>query len=229
MENIYTLNEDCDHSPTHCFYRRFNWNIPSISKSKSANGFIVQHFTKIMTLTSINAESCSLREKLEDEDYYEAWSVKNGECEEIDHSDPDIRDDNWDVGEYFNGDHDSITSEFVRSIGTAGRIDMCCRVFWIPKQSELLYEEINKWPLSNKYNNAGGLRSVSQYDRNLCYVFPNCFSHTWDLTDDEKTKKAVTGAIQNSNFNRSDEIKFFEAALKGTRAEHLISQLIAPL
>ena len=72
MESSRYIDEvNCYHSAGFSFDYQINWIVPAITGSENANGYIVQHFTRL---------SQPKNSIVDDIEYFEAWRIKNGVC-----------------------------------------------------------------------------------------------------------------------------------------------------
>lgn len=114
---VISCKDDVDH--------KIKWNVISIAKEKFATGFVLQHMRIKSNILSVK-----------NEEYWEAWSVRNGQIEDDDNS----YDDNW----------SPIPSYFIlecRSAIQSSKDGLICydsEVYWIPKGT-VAYNEVSLW------------------------------------------------------------------------------------
>lgn len=193
MEASHYIDEVyCYHSAGFSFDYQINWIVPAITGSEYANGYIVQHFTRLL-------QPQNSIEGVDDIEYFEAWRISNGVC-----PGPKECDDEFSVG--MNLDF----CELRRALHTKGRFEISAAVYWIPEFSPL-YEIVDNWSDTTVVQTAGlkgsyGFRELSE--EYLVFHRP-LFIHSWSLiTEDEiedKVQKAIFAYCPN-NTPRDEEL-----------------------
>jgi len=152
-----------------------NWNVEQITKTSTAEGFIVQKFTRKLTphnILSVN-EYCDIS-------YFEAWRVKNGR---VYYEDNNIKcDDRFCIGNPLN-----TSNEFFYSLDTKGHYVFSGEVFWIETGSSL-YNIVDGWKIEG-VKQAGKLKSSEEFDaiKTIQPLFEReKFIHSWDLSTPDK-------------------------------------------
>ncbi len=163
------------HSNSCACEQQIDWNIPLISGSNKANGFIVQSFQRVQI-----PSNCLGIPDYDDIHYFEAWCVENGSI--IPQDKGEVCNDMFAIGNPL----DSFSS-FYQSLGTSGSFQFDGTIFWIPKNSPL-YEIIDKWKRSDVKQTAGLKASYSfpEIENIECVFKRNPFIHSWDLTNEKR-------------------------------------------
>ena len=141
---------------------KIKWNVFNIAKEKSATGYILQHIRITSNISTTKSD-----------DYWEAWSVKNGQVEDSGFS----YDDNWSPLPSFCVAE--CEEEILNSLD--GVIQYESDVFWIPHTS-YIYDEIHTWkPVVG--SSAGELPTVKeiQYDLQDFYVCSRHYQWNYKL------------------------------------------------
>lgn len=132
-----------------CRYE-IKWNVPKITGSLNAEGYIVQHFSRVTT---------PALPFLPDKSYYEAWKITNGICDNN-----KLFDDGYAIALYPSDgaqNAEELVDSVVHSVGTTGKIEFFGDVYWIPR-SDKLYPLICKWPIG-MIKEAGNLPAVEHF------------------------------------------------------------------
>lgn len=177
MESSRYIDEvNCYHSAGFSFDYQINWIVPAITGSEYANGYIVQHFTRL---------SQPKNSIVDDIEYFEAWRIKNGMC-----LDRGQCDDEFSVGmnQGFCALHDALH--------TKGCFEISAAVYWIPEFSPLC-EIVDKWSDTTVAQTAGlkgsyGFRDLSE--EYLVFHRP-LFIHSWSLITEDEIENKVQKAI----------------------------------
>lgn len=154
---------------------QIDWNIPLISGSNKANGFIVQSFQRIQI-----PSNCLGIPAYDDIHYFEAWCVENGSV--IPQDKGEVCNDMFAIGNPL----DTFPS-FRHSLGTSGSFQFDGTIFWIPKCSPL-YSIIDDWGRFDVKQTAG-LKATYNFPQieHIESVFKRePFIHSWDLTDENR-------------------------------------------
>lgn len=181
MSNLqpYFVEKKIYHSYGFSFQYDIDWNIPAISGSKKATGFIVQHFSR----TSIPPNFAK-----DDIDYYEAWEVRDGNLVDIGAE----CDDRFIVTS-------TIEESLRTSLGTQGEYRITGDVYWIPSRSPL-YSIVDSWSRETVKQTAGlkGSYEFQKITDDYLVFKREPFIHRWSLiTDDEVVSKLETAYLNH--------------------------------
>lgn len=164
------------HSKGFAFELQINWNVAAITGNTDASGYIVQHFSRISEPANFQVGNA---------DYFEAWRVEKGICEDR----GSICDDVFSV-------NSSFANSIRRCLGTKGKYTICGDVYWIPEDSDL-FGAVDHW-LPNTVEQAGGLKASFEFpeltDDFFAFSRPK-FVHTWSLVSKEEIEKNVQDAV----------------------------------
>lgn len=196
LDKYYIENPDKKNDisqPYALFHFGIKWIPDAIAGYNNANGFIVQRIRNEAP-DFLSGYSCK--------DYYEAWSIENGEV--VYPKDKQIVGTEDDVFQY--------PPEGVEeSLFQYGTIKYLADVYWIDESSPL-YEIVNQWEY-NKVQQAGNLiRSTESFKEcNIAPVFSRPpFSFRFDCRDEEVVFKTVYSFGRNmySGNRKSDRDNF---------------------
>lgn len=190
----YFIEKKIYHGPGYSFQYDINWNVPIISGSESATGFIVQHFSR----TAIPPNFVK-----DDIDYYEAWEVRNGNL--------------VDTGKECD-DRFIITStleESLRaSLGTQGEYRISGDVYWLPSSSSL-YNVVNSWSRKTVEQTAGlkGSYEFQMLTDDYLVFKREPFIHSWSLITENEVIFKLKNAYLNCYPNYKNDFEYLSGWL----------------
>lgn len=154
------------------FHLGIKWNVNAISGYENANGFIVQHVNIVAPLF-LNGYQIN--------DYYEAWSVYNGEIVY------DCKSDYMEDDYFQSPQYPDAQVSLSDSIGKKGKIIYHTSVYWIDKKDKL-YKIVKLWPSDNYFcpwgNQLKGTTECPELDELQPLFKRSDFIHEFDFTDD---------------------------------------------
>ena len=205
MDKFLTIKKEW-HSESCACELQIDWNIPLISKSKDANGFIVQDYSRTQTPNNVLNIS-----QYEDIHYFEAWCVKQGTIIEADKG--NLCDDMFCIGSSFNS-----FPSFRQSIDTQGGFEFNGAIYWIPQDSPL-YSIVDSWS-TTEVSQAAGLKSTYEFPelKALDPIFKRTpFQHSWNLIG------------ENNIFLKAKQIAFRYCPRNSKRDRELLDSCVKEL
>ena len=177
MESSRYIDEvNCYHSAGFSFDYQINWIVPAITGSENANGYIVQHFTRL---------SQPKNSIVDDIEYFEAWRIKNGVC-----LDRGKCDDEFSVGMNLG------FCALQKALHTKGSFEISAAVYWIPEFSQLC-KIVDKWSDTAVTQTAGlkGSYDFRELSEEYLVFHRPLFTHSWSLITEDEIKSKVQKAI----------------------------------
>lgn len=177
MESSRYIDEvNCYHSAGFSFDYQINWIVPAITGSENANGYIVQHFTRL---------SQPKNSIVDDIEYFEAWRIKNGVC-----LDRGKCDDEFSVGMNLG------FCALQKALHTKGSFEISAAVYWIPEFSQLC-KIVDKWSDTAVTQTAGlkGSYDFRELSEEYLVFHRPLFTYSWSLITEDEIKSKVQKAI----------------------------------
>lgn len=197
MNGYYKTIDDKNYFPFAYYLWQIKWISEKIINDGCINGYIVQ---KVKIINEANVIG------LDNIEYYEAWKVSNGECENKDGK-PFDDEFKW---VNFNGE---LRFCIRNSIGKKGKITYQAKLYWI-SQKNTLYKEVESWKEGTVVQ-AGSLKSILVEDcLNIDFGIPideRNFIHEVNFKDEKIIKNSIKVLFSTLTEDKTltEDIKLF--------------------
>lgn len=198
MSNYYKTIKIKNDFPFAYYLWQIKWIPEKIINDECINGYIVQ---KVKIIDEANVTG------FDNTEYYEAWKVSNGECENED-GEPFDDEFKW---VNFNGE---LRFCIRNSIGKTGKIIYQAKLYWI-SQKNVLYKEVDSWKKETVMTAGSSLKSIFAKDcLNIDFGIPideRNFIHEVNFKDEKIIKNSIKEvfSILTEDKTLTEDIKLF--------------------